>query len=116
MPDGVAGLSQLALTLPLHLAIPFRGIRFVEGEASVEALFPNGCGLGMRRTTLHETLIQHAIEAGVSISWGVQVKGVNQKEVAFNGSVVRSRWVIGADGEDSRVRKWAGLDRCRSEQ
>ena len=116
MPDGVAALRQLGVALPLDLAIPFRGIRFVEGEASAEALFPNGCGLGMRRTNLHETLIRHATEAGVSILWGAQVKGVNQQEVMLNGSTVRSRWVVGADGENSRVRKWAGLDQSRSEQ
>jgi len=116
MPDGIAALGRLGVALPLDHAIPFRGIRFVEGEASVDAVFPNGCGLGMRRTNLHETLIQHASEAGVEIFWGTPVKGVNQTEVAFNGSAVRSRWVIGADGEDSRVRKWAGLDSHRSER
>jgi flavin-dependent dehydrogenase len=116
MPDGVAALGRLGVKLPLDLAIPFRGIRFVEGESSVDAVFPNGCGLGMRRTILHESLIQHASEAGVAILWGTLVKGANETEVAFNGSVVRSRWVIGADGEDSRVRKWAGLDRHRSER
>ena len=28
---------------------------------------------------------------------------------------MRGRWIIGADGQNSRVRRWAGLDAVRSE-
>jgi len=116
MPDGVRALQRLGVLLPEDRAIPFRGIRFVEGRKSVDALFPNGCGQGMRRTTLHETLAKHAAEAGATILWGAQAEGANDEGVVIDGSIFRCRWIIGADGEDSRARKWAGLDRYRSQQ
>jgi menaquinone-9 beta-reductase len=116
MPDGVAALARLGVSLPTDRSIPFRGIRFVEGEKSVDALFSNGCGQGMRRTALHQTLAKHAAEAGVAILWGTQANEVNAEGVVVDGSTLQCRWIIGADGEDSRVRKWAKLDRYRSQR
>jgi flavin-dependent dehydrogenase len=116
MPDGVAALNRLGVELPADRAIPFRGIRFVEGGNSVGALFLQGLGMGMRRTTLHETLANQAAQAGANILWGAQVNGVNSKGVVINGNTLQTRWIIGADGEDSRVRKWAGLNRSRTER
>jgi flavin-dependent dehydrogenase len=116
MPDGVAALIRLGVSLPAGRAMPFRGIRFVQGGDSVEAPFPNGCGQGMRRITLHETLARDAARAGATVLWGTQVNEVNSAGVVIEGSTLRCRWIIGADGEDSRVRKWAGLDRYRSQK
>jgi menaquinone-9 beta-reductase len=35
--------------------------------------------------------------------------------VAVNGQRVRSRWIIGADGQDSHMRRWMGLEPLRRE-
>src|SRR5689334_25022502 len=49
MPDGVAAARALGVAVD---GVPFRGIRFRDGESTAEATFPRGEGLGMRRTEL----------------------------------------------------------------
>src|ERR1700722_9885874 len=114
MPDGLAALGRLGVTLcPRHF-FPFRGIRFVGSGSSVDAGFPNGTGAGVRRTHLHQALIDRAAETGATLLWGVRVKGLSGSEVVLDGGAVKCRWVVGADGENSRVRQWAGLESARS--
>jgi menaquinone-9 beta-reductase len=110
MPNTVAALKDLGVSLAHARAIPFRGIRFVEAGKSVEGAFPKGHGLGIRRTILHKILVDRAVEAGVQFLWGTRVTGVNAGEVRLSSGKIESRWIIGADGQNSRVRKWAGLD------
>jgi flavin-dependent dehydrogenase len=97
MPDGLAALAQLGVRIEGH---PFRGIRFLDTGRDACATFPVGNALGIRRTTLHQRMIKTAEEAGVELYWGVRIAL----------EAVRARWIIGADGENSRVRRWAGLD------
>jgi len=60
MPDGIAAARALGLDLPALESFPFRGIRFVHGETQVEASFPAGVGLGVRRTVLHKMMTERA--------------------------------------------------------
>ena len=114
MPDSFAALRRLGVTLDdVEQSFPFRGIRFHGSSVSVAAVFPEGPAVGIRRTRLHEILIQRAQEAGVSMLWGTRVNGVQGETVLLDGAAVRSRWVIGADGQNSRVRRWADLDAAR---
>jgi flavin-dependent dehydrogenase len=114
MPDSFAALRRLGVTLDdVEESFPFRGIRFHGSGVSVAAVFPEGPAVGIRRTRLHEILIQRAQEAGVSLLWGTRVSGVRGETVLLDGAAVRSRWVIGADGQNSRVRCWADLDAAR---
>src|SRR5579863_296796 len=114
MPDALASLGRLGVTLPPQHFFPFRGIRFVSGRASVDASFPNGTGAGIRRTHLHQALIDRSQETGAKLLWGVPVKGLTKTGVMLEGGPVECRWVVGADGENSRVRRWAGLEGARS--
>jgi len=114
MPDALASLGRLGVTLRPEHFFPFRGFRFVSGRASVDASFPNGTGAGIRRTHLHEALIDRAQETGATLLWGVPVKGLTKTGVTLDGGTVECRWVVGADGENSRVRRWAGLESARS--
>ncbi|HYK87330.1 MAG TPA: NAD(P)/FAD-dependent oxidoreductase [Acidobacteriota bacterium] len=116
MPDGIAALSRLGVSLPPGQTVPFRGIRFIDGQASVEAPFPDGWGLGIRRTTLHETLAKYALEAGASLAWGTKVRGLMHDGVDLGTHIVRCRWIVGADGQNSSVRKWAGLESVHLER
>lgn len=109
MPDGVAALRSLDVVAGRDEAFPFHGIRFVEAGLSAEALFPDGCGLGIRRTTLHRLLMRRASDAGVVMCWGTPVRAVGPEGVRVDGQDVRCRWVLGADGQNSRVRQWVGL-------
>jgi flavin-dependent dehydrogenase len=113
MPDGRAALEKLGIGIPAEVAHPFRGIRFVSGGLSVDASFPNGAGQGVRRTVLHSIMVARAEAAGVSLLWHTPVTGLHPEGVLLGEQIVRSRWVVGADGGHSLVRHWAGLDRYR---
>jgi flavin-dependent dehydrogenase len=115
MPDGVQAARSLGLQLETVEARRFRGIRFCEGGASVEAAFPTGFGLGLRRTTLHQMMVDRAAEAGVRLLWGAHIAGIAEEGVFAGDRLVRARWIVGADGGQSPVRRWAGLDACARE-
>ena len=110
MPDGIDALAQLGIRIPEMEGHPFRGIRFVSGDVSTEALFPRGFALGMRRTNLHRVMVEQAGLAGVRLCWGAVVTGLHEDGVLVRGELVRARWIVGADGSGSRVRRWAALD------
>jgi len=110
MPDGLAALRQLGVAIGPRQAAPFRGIRFLNDEARVEADFPDGTGFGIRRTVLHQLLIDRATEIGVSLHWGKRITGLSAEGVAIGGQQVRCRWLLCADGQNSLLRRLAGLD------
>lgn len=110
MPDGRAELSQLGIRVPEEDSYPFRGICFVSGDLRVEASFPNGSGIGVRRTALHRIMVARAESAGVSLLWQTPVTGLHPDGVLLGKNIMRSRWVVGADGGHSLTRRWAGLD------
>ncbi len=111
MPDGLESLAKLGVTIPIKKGASFQGIRFWGPWTAVEADFPQGVGLGIRRTKLHEVLVQKAQDAGVVLRWGARISGITEHGVKVDGTEVRSRWIIGADGQNSMVRRWAGLER-----
>ena len=112
MPDGREALERLGVQIDARLGFEFRGIRFVNGSTAVEGHFPHGAtAVGMRRTRLHDAMREHAACVGVSLRWGVPVTGIASGAVLAGGETIRSRWIIGADGIHSLVRKWAGLER-----
>jgi flavin-dependent dehydrogenase len=100
MPDAIAALLNLGVTISAADSFPFWGIRFLDRGLAVDAKFPAGCARGVRRTTLHRMMIDQAEAAGVRLCWGTKV----------DLNTLSCRWIIGADGENSLVRKWAGLD------
>ena len=115
MPDGLAALAALGVTVPEEKAFPFCGIRFVEKDVAVEAVFPKGVGLGVRRTVLHELLTSKAEEVGVEMRWGARVGEVAGDHVTIDGEPIQCRWVVGADGHASMVRNRIGIGRVRTE-
>jgi flavin-dependent dehydrogenase len=104
LPDGVAAAAHLGLQLPAAHSFNLRGIRFLGEGVDVAADFPERPGRGVRRTTLHSTLVDHAERCGVSLHWHSSIDRLKD---------VDARWIVGADGAASRVRKWAALDRFR---
>ena len=109
MPDGLAALRSLGVTLDAAEAQPFDGIRFVDGDVAVAAQFPEGHALGVRRTVLHSRLVEAAAAAGVRMMWGASVSGLCAEGVCVAGETISAGWIAGADGFHSRVRSWAGL-------
>jgi menaquinone-9 beta-reductase len=110
MPDGVEGLRQLGVKIPSGEVFPFSGIRFVSDGVTAEAAFPRGTAYGIRRTHLHRMMLDHAAAIGVEMLWQAAVTGLHPEGALVAGELVRARWVVGADGSNSRVRGWAELD------
>lgn len=106
MPDSLDALRRLGVALDPDQSFAFRGIRFVGAGRSVTADFPRHCGVAVRRMRLHQALIDRAEELGVKLLWRTHVTGFQD---------LRTRWIIGADGQNSRVRGWADLNGARSE-
>jgi flavin-dependent dehydrogenase len=113
LPQAVAALENLGVTIDSRTAFPFSGIRFSDSASSASAKFPRGRAFGLRRTVLHSRLIERATELGVSFLWGSRITGLDVRGVSLNGSLVPSRWIVGADGQNSSLRKLAGLDAGR---
>lgn len=116
MPETLALLRSLDVALDPCEGFRFRGIRFVQEDATVGAAFPHGLGLGLARPALHEKLIARAEECGVRLLWKTPVTGIEPEAVLARGRRVRARWIVGADGIASRVRRWGSLEpaRCSS--
>lgn len=106
MPDSIEALSRLGITIDARQSCAFRGIRFIGAGGAVAADFPRKPGVAVRRVRLHQILIDRAEELGVKLLWRTHVTGLGD---------IHARWIVGADGEHSRVRQWAGLDAVRRE-
>ncbi|HEX4808611.1 MAG TPA: NAD(P)/FAD-dependent oxidoreductase [Bryobacteraceae bacterium] len=115
MPDSLQALSQLGIVLDPDASFPFTGIRFANSAGRVQARFPSGVGRGVRRPVLHNVLAERAQETGAVLLWGRRVIGIGSHSVNLDGETIRCQWIIGADGQNSRIRAWAGLDQRRSE-
>src|SRR5690349_5254141 len=107
LPAGVEILRRFGVQLSTGDGFPLRGIRCLSDGASVEANVQPGSGLGLRRTRLHQLLVDRGSERGVRLLWGNLVTG----PAAFSSC----RWLVGADGQNSRVRRAAGLDAASRE-
>lgn len=109
LPDSLAALAELGVIVRPSEGHVLRGIRFVDSESSAEARFPERTGIGIRRTALHHILQEYAAACGVSLLWEARVTGLCPEGVLINGRPVRARWIVGADGGNSAVRRWGGL-------
>jgi len=110
MPEAIAALGELGVELQPDAGYKIRGIRFLQQETQVGSEFPQGFGVGIRRTILHEWLIARAQECGVRLLWKTPVSAITSAGAQLPGEFVASRWIVGADGSGSRVRRWSGLD------
>jgi flavin-dependent dehydrogenase len=123
LPGSLESLNALGFDLkndlhPTDCAV-LRGVRFIGDSSSskhsttVQAPFPAGPGLGVRRTTLHQLLFDRAASLGVRFQWKNSVRGIAaHKKTAIvhtDSQTFRARYLIGADGPRSRVATWAGL-------
>ncbi|CAN5301684.1 NAD(P)/FAD-dependent oxidoreductase [soil metagenome] len=111
MPGGLAELAALGVD---PAGMPFRGIVYSDGKRRAEACFRDGAGgtalgRGIRRTTLHAALAARAKE--VDTEWvSAKVTSVTQDGDGVTAAGIRARYLVGADGLHSVVRRSAGID------
>ena len=110
MPDTLSALRELGVSVSPAEGFAFRGIRFLGERAQVEGSFPFGEGIGLRRPVLHQKMIEQAQRLGVTLLWKTSVSGLSPEGVTAGGKTIAARWVVGADGIRSRVRRWCGLE------
>ena len=110
LPGTLAALEQLGINLDSRVGRVFRGLRFLDESTSLEARFFGENGIGVRRTVLHQKMVEHASAGGVELQWNSCVTEVSDSYVTAGGRRLRPRWIVGADGLHSRVRRWIGLD------
>jgi menaquinone-9 beta-reductase len=109
MPDAIAALHRIGVEINSDHGMPFRGIRFIEKQVEAEASYPRLHGFGVPRSTLHQLMVDRVNDAGITTLWHTRIDAIAPSGVVVGGRTVRCRWIIGADGFHSRVRKWAGL-------
>jgi 2-polyprenyl-6-methoxyphenol hydroxylase-like FAD-dependent oxidoreductase len=111
MPDSVEALRRLGVEFDHHDGVSFSGIRFVDERTTALARFSGRLGVGLRRTVLHERMLDRANACGVKFLWETPVTGLQSGGVKVaGGNGVAARWIVGADGTQSQVRRWAGLE------
>lgn len=111
MPDALDALARLGVQLEPTDGSPFRGIRFLGHGASVDGRFLNGGGMGVRRTRLHSVLREHAEAEGAVLRWGSRVTAIEKRHAFIACEPIAFRYLLGADGSSSTIRRWAGLER-----
>ena len=105
MPGGLRELSALGVD---PAGMPFRGIAYCDGRRRAQALFHGGVGRGVRRTTLHAALAARAKE--MDTEWiSTKVADVTQDAEGVVAAGVRARYLVGADGLHSAVRRSVGI-------
>lgn len=112
MPAALERMAQLGVEVDRLVGHPFRGIRYVDAEdPSRTAMgdFPTGPGKGVRRVELHRALADRAAELGVQRREG-RVDAVERGADFVEAAGLRARWLIGADGLHSTVRRELGMD------
>jgi len=116
MPVGVAHLKALGVRVEEDLRFDFRGIRyFSEDGRSASGDFREGPGWGIDRKVFSQALLQRAAAFPVvelcSNATGRLLGRESGRILAQMGDRrVSARLVIGADGINSHVRRWANLE------
>jgi flavin-dependent dehydrogenase len=106
MPGGLAELAALGVD---PAGMPLRGIAYLNEHRRAEAAFRGGPGRGVRRTTLHAELASRAKEQDTE--WiATRITSVDQDTRGVTAAGIRTKWLIGADGLHSAVRRAVGIN------
>jgi menaquinone-9 beta-reductase len=113
MPDARRDLAALGIQVTGHDGATFEGIAFLCRHHQAAALFERGSGIGIRRLQLHSLLVARCHELGVKLAWSTRVLVAEKQPVLLDGQPCAYRYLIGADGQSSRVRQAIGLGQGR---
>jgi 2-polyprenyl-6-methoxyphenol hydroxylase-like FAD-dependent oxidoreductase len=107
MPRAIAALAAIGVEPD---GMPLRGIRYVSDSRSAEARFPRSPGRGVRRLELHRVLSAAVADSGIPVHRS-RVERIRLESDGVAIGARRARYLVGADGLHSTVRRVAGLDR-----
>jgi len=113
LPEAVEALGSIGIELDSSLGCSLKGFRFSDDSYSVSAPIERGRAFGLRRTALHNLLVAKAAQVGVIFRWGARVAEFAAAGASVDGEFVGYRWLVGADGLNSSVRRWAKFSRPR---
>jgi len=100
LPPGVRALRDMGLTPPEFPCV--RGLRFVSGGESIEADFPAGHGLVVRRETFDAWLVAQARSAGAVIHEGTPAPDLDA-DVIVAADGLHSRYAKGVPDQPRRI-------------
>jgi flavin-dependent dehydrogenase len=106
MPAAIARLRALGID---PAGRPLTGIRYLDATHRADALFRGIPAQGMRRTALHEALIERTAQLAIPIV-PVRVTGFVQGGEYVEAAGFKARHLVAADGLHSSIRRAAGLD------
>jgi flavin-dependent dehydrogenase len=113
MPAGVVMLAERGIHPE---GIRFSGVEYVDAsdpKLRAAGHFRGSSALGVRRTELHRAMKQRAATCGVRLRQEkVTSFEARRSEVLVNGELV-CRWLIGADGLHSQIRRALGVEHPR---
>ena len=112
MPSAVEELRLLGIDTSCIPSHPFMGIRYIDGNQMAEGTFglsDIGTGLGVRRLALHETLLRRCAELEIHIRQQ-KTTHILQHDDFVEVEDIQCRYLIGADGLHSPIRKRFQLD------
>jgi flavin-dependent dehydrogenase len=108
MPGAVSVLRSLGVPVAGR---PFNGIHYADARREVDALFGNGAGLGVRRTTLHAALSSAVAAAGIEVR-SIAAGPVEQDAASVTAAGIKAHYLAAADGLHSPIRRQLGLERA----
>ena len=108
LPKAVVALSQLGIELSPDRVFPFSGFSFLD-ENSLASTRIQMQAFGVRRTVFHRLLTDRASDLGVTFLWATRVVRLDSGGVETSAGFIPCRWLVGADGSMSTVRRLAGL-------
>ena len=110
MPDALSALQSVGVDPE---GCDFFGIRYISKGNAAQARFRSGPGRGVRRLVLHAAMYERAKELGVSMVTG-RVESITQGKGWIEAGDLRARYLVGADGLHSNVRRILGLGEVAS--
>lgn len=87
----------------------FTGIRYLDDKNSVEGVFKEGAGRGIRRLALHEALLKRVKELPIEVI-PTRVQNITEHPEHIDIEDISARFVLVADGLHSSIRRKLGLE------
>jgi len=106
MPAAVTRLRALGIDPAGHR---LKGIRYLDATHQADALFRGPGGLGVRRTALHDALVERTAQLAIPIV-PIRITGFVQAGTQVEAAGIRARHLVAADGLHSPIRRACGLD------